>query len=395
MLLPHTRMRSRGKVIPLSTNMRISPRVPICVYVDTSWLSKVKVALDNSTTDGWVSWSAYHADMQQAVIPPAAINALLPLFLDDANSVAMIRHSMDIVKAAIQYLNPGQTPVLAADQPLYALAKKIQWTWPATHGEDHFVIMLGGLHIEMVTLKLLGDWLEDSGWTNALVQADIASSGIANSFIQASHVTKTRHAQQVTAASLYILLQQAYSEDCACSNIAIPPFEEWCVQQAKASVHFDFWFKTLSLQLLLLRFIRSLCEGNFQLYVESLTQIIPWMFALDHTHYSRWLSVHIRDMMILPEKHPLVLAEFKSGRFVVHKTSNKFSAMALDQCHEQNNGIVKGSGGAIGLTSNPAALRHWMIAGPEISRIITEFEEQAIKQQGDGTHRHHDQQPAV
>ena len=48
------------------------------------------------------------------------------------------------------------TTFLAADQPLYVLAKKSQWTWPATHGEDNFVIMFGGLHIEMVTLKLLG-----------------------------------------------------------------------------------------------------------------------------------------------------------------------------------------------------------------------------------------------
>lgn len=56
------------------------------------------------------------------------------------------------------------------------------------------MIMFGGLHIEMAMLKLLGDWLKDSGWTNALVQADIASSGTANSFIHASHVTKTRHA---------------------------------------------------------------------------------------------------------------------------------------------------------------------------------------------------------
>lgn len=38
-------------------------------------------------------------------------------------------------------------------------------------GEDHFVIMLGGLHIEMAGLKMIGDWLEDSGWVEALVQA--------------------------------------------------------------------------------------------------------------------------------------------------------------------------------------------------------------------------------
>uniref|UniRef100_A0A8C4Q6I9 Mitochondrial ribosomal protein S21 n=1 Tax=Eptatretus burgeri TaxID=7764 RepID=A0A8C4Q6I9_EPTBU len=62
----------------------------------------------------------------------------------------------------------------------------------------------------MALLTLLGDWLEDSGWTNALVQADIASSGTANSFIHASHVTKTRHAQQVNCK---LLTQDKFIED--------------------------------------------------------------------------------------------------------------------------------------------------------------------------------------
>ena len=122
-------------------------------------------------------------------------------------------------------------------------------------------------------------------------------------------------------------------------------------------MHFDYWLKTLSLEVLLLVYIRSLREGNFELYVQSLTQIMLWMFALDHTHYSRWLSVHNRDMMNLTDKHPDVLAELKSGKFVVYKTSNKVSAMSVDQCHEQNNAVVKGSGGAVGLTGNPEALQ--------------------------------------
>ena len=63
----------------------------------------------NSTIDGRYHGLADHADMQQAIIPPAATNALLPLFLDNANSVAMIRHSMDVIKAAIQHLNPGES----------------------------------------------------------------------------------------------------------------------------------------------------------------------------------------------------------------------------------------------------------------------------------------------
>jgi len=92
--------------------------------------------------------------MQEAVIPPPAINALLPLFLDSAHSVAMIRHSMEIVRAAVQHLNPDQVPIFALDQPLYALARQIQWTWPTSLGEDHFVLILGGLHIEMAILKV-------------------------------------------------------------------------------------------------------------------------------------------------------------------------------------------------------------------------------------------------
>ena len=122
---------------------------------EMKWLETVMTALrkDQLDKNDWISWSAYHASIQEAIIPPAAINALLPLFLESAHSVAMIKHSMIIVKEAIQHLNPGQVPVLATDQPLFALAKQIQWTWPDTLGENHFVIMFGGLHIEMAILK--------------------------------------------------------------------------------------------------------------------------------------------------------------------------------------------------------------------------------------------------
>jgi hypothetical protein len=45
------------------------------------------------------------------------------------------------------------------------------------------------LHIEMGFLKLIGTWLDGSGWTTALVDANVASSGTAESFIKATSVT--------------------------------------------------------------------------------------------------------------------------------------------------------------------------------------------------------------
>ena len=111
--------------------------------------------------------------------------SLLPLFQESVHTVAMIRHSIDVVRNAVQHLNPGQTPVLTCDQPLFTLAKQIQWKWPDTYGEDKLVVMFGGggLHIEMTALKTLGDWLQGSWWTQALVQAYITNAGTADSFL--------------------------------------------------------------------------------------------------------------------------------------------------------------------------------------------------------------------
>ena len=59
--------------------------------------------------------------------------------------------------------------------------------------------------------------------------------------------------------------------------------------------------------------------------------IVPWFFALDHTHYARWIPVHLRDMVSLKECHPDVYAEFLKGSFAVKKSKHEFSAIAIDQ----------------------------------------------------------------
>ena len=66
----------------------------------------------------------------------------------------------------VLHLNPSQVHVIAADQPLYVLAKQIQWHWPE-YGEDKFIIMFGHLHIKMAALRSVGinvtrQWLV--GW---------------------------------------------------------------------------------------------------------------------------------------------------------------------------------------------------------------------------------------
>ena len=56
-----------------------------------------------------------------------------------------------------------------------------------------------------------------------------------------------------------------------------------------------------------------------------------------------------------------------------------FTKQKRYQAHEQNNSAIKRDGGAIGLTQSPEALRCWMVAGPEVVRLMSEFELSILK----------------
>ena len=96
------------------------------------WLENTRHVLEENTEleNIILSWAAYHAKHQESRHQVITPTALLPLFQESAHTVAMIKHSMDVVKSAVEHLNREQIPVLTFDQPLFALAKQIQWKWP-------------------------------------------------------------------------------------------------------------------------------------------------------------------------------------------------------------------------------------------------------------------------
>ena len=221
---------------------------------------------------------------------------------------------MDVVKNVVEHLNRGQTPVVTFDQPLFA-------------------------------------------------------SGTANSFLRASHVLRTRRAHQVTAAALYILQHRAYNHYCLGETRDaedLPEFKDWCHQTGEDIPQFHYWATVLELELLVLVYVRSLRQRSLMMHVDALTQLVFWFHALDHTHYARWIPVHLKDMAELTTKHPDVARKFSKGHFTFQKTQRVFCLIPIDQALEQNNAYIKGDGGAVGLTDNPSALRRWMVAGPEV-----------------------------
>lgn len=299
-----------------------------------AWLQGLET-IDENDSDVSQGWSAFHA--QSIENPPIpAESSMLPLFTEKADTPAMIKHTMELAIMITEKLAPGQTPVLYLDEPLYAQAKKLQWQHPHL-GEDKIVIMLGGLHLEMAILCLIGMLLKESGWSEILADAGVTTPGRAEAMTGASDVKAARYAHQVTMAALNRMMKEAYSKDKEANELKSnengeqESFEEWRERRWNDNPLFFFWALILDLEVLLNIYIRSCREADFKLHLEVLTALVPWFMALDRINYRRWLPFYLKDMASLEEKHPQLYQKFVEGHFVASRTRARFSAMSLDQ----------------------------------------------------------------
>ncbi len=81
----------------------------------------------------------------------------------------------------------------------------------------------------------------------------------------------------------------------------------------------EFWNSYIEMVGLLLRFIRATREGDWQLHLECVRELIPWMFAYDHANYSRYLPVYYCQMMSLEKTHPDAAKHLAMGEFAVQR----------------------------------------------------------------------------
>ena len=139
---------------------------------------------------------------------------------------------------------------------------------------------------------------------------------------------------------------------------------------------FIYWKGILAHQKNILLLVRSLREANFMLFIATLENLIPLFFSLDHTHYSRWLPVFVQELKMMSKENPELFQEFMDGHFAVQKSKGRFCKMAYDQCHEQNNKIIKSKSGYVDLLNKEDQnfLRNLEIVYPEIYEYLDSFE---------------------
>ena len=162
------------------------------------------------------------------------------------------------------------------------------------------MVMLGGLHTEMALWHTLGDILEGSGWTTALTEAGGAHSGKADSFLRAAHLTRTRHAHQVTLLNLRNLQKEAFMLSELPRDFEFATAWRNDMQIIKSYLYVFGSCHEISNPHSHLR-QSSHREKKIPLYVDVLEELTPLLFALDRVIYAQWLPVHIRDIKSLPD----------------------------------------------------------------------------------------------
>ena len=90
----------------------------------------------------------------------------------------------------------------------------------------------------------------------------------------------------------------------------------------------------MNIELLQCRFVPSLREGDFPLYVEVIDEVSDNAFMFNQIHYTRWHPIQVKDMVELEWKHPELYKEFLNGNFLVQKSRKHFSLIPKYHSYE-------------------------------------------------------------
>ncbi|KAK3698426.1 hypothetical protein QZH41_001193 [Actinostola sp. cb2023] len=263
--------------------------------------------------------------------------------------------------------------VITFDLAIYTKAMQIQMRFPDEFSNT--VIRLGGFHVALNFLSLLGKKFMNSGLDDLLIESGVYAAGTTSALMKGKSYNRGVRAHKLSMEVLYRLMWSAFAQWCgnleredeqvdheslnskleACrqaieSKVGMVQsvkelerdmmkiaslFEKFKAEAVSQSMTFSFWEQYISMVKLLLQFIKAERTGNWSLHLSSTAAMIPHFFAMDRPNYARWLPVYISDMKQLQVKHPRVHQEFATGNHAVSRSGQPFSQRWFLTCHER------------------------------------------------------------
>ena len=124
-----------------------------------------------------------------------------------------------------------------------------------------------------------------------------------------------------------------------------------------------YWLSFLEMAKILLNLLCATRAGLWDLFLETIRDIIPYTFAYDNINYSRYLTVMLGDLTAIESEFPNVYQEFKHGNFTSQlEADHPFARMEPDKIIECSmNKDTKTPGGTTGFSTKSPAVMRWTL----------------------------------
>ena len=234
---------------------------------------------------------------------------------------------------------------------------------------------MGAFHTICTLLRIIGKRFQDAGLRELCIESQVTAEGLLTGVLEGriyNHAMRLhklvyealmrkawsgfrmwmaeKHNEKKSLVdNMLVSLQSLYDNVCEdefqkklgenSSSEVTELFEEYmlllCHENGKLSA---FWVSYLDFVDILLAMIRASREGDWDLYVSSITNL---------TLYARSLSLYLLEMSDLEEEHPDVLMYLQSGGFSVQiGEDNPFGKIPVDQaCEKTVNKDTQAPGG--------------------------------------------------
>ena len=203
-----------------------------------------------------------------------------------------------------------------SDQPVYVISKEVQIRYPTELGTEKYICTLRGLHMEHTVLLVHDNCEKESGLDTLFLHSKLLTDG-ASAVVDINDAKRSLYCLQVSVVDIYTLLKKAHVESESSLSVV-----DWLHEAVKHSQMCFCRRIILNFEVLLLIYMLSIREGNFELYLASLYGILPWLFALDRYNYASCATIYWLDMELLKHRYPNGYKEFAARNFSFLKTIN-------------------------------------------------------------------------
>ena len=200
------------------------------------------------------------------------------------------------------------------DQALFSIAAEI--VWKHLDMFEKVALMMGNFHTFCNFVSSIGKLFGDTGLHDMAVASGVIAEGSISKVCHESLNASMTDESCKEILDLFVTYQDV-------------------LRQGRGELA-QFWMTYIDMVEILLGLLRADREGDRNLHLASIRQIIPWCFALDKINYARYLPLYYVQMTKLESTCPELYQHFQRGYFSVQlKQGNPFNRISVDQTTEE------------------------------------------------------------